>query len=375
MRKIGIISLFVFFLCSASLAVPTTIGYSGVLKGNHGKPIGGEFSMTFSIYPSPDGVTTLWTETQTVTVEVGLYNVYLGSINPITPEVFDGTTRYLGIKVGADLEMTPRIPLVSVPYALRSEVTDSLSAAALQQVATQPVTVPNPLVPAGGSGIQVVVGGLAAAGVAAISELTSPDAFAIYGECSGEADAVLGRNLGLGAGVKGEGGRAGVYGIGGRGVVGYNIFYPVDENEGTYGILGRGLVLPGGYGEAQGVYGRVGQVGYGALGYHMRWPNLPEIKAGVYGNSDDGAGVYGESVGGGPGVHGKSASGVGVIAEGPGLALYVDDILRINPRSFAPSFPSEGMIYVGTPTIGAGDNHIYCYLNGDWRRLDASVVQ
>jgi hypothetical protein len=55
-----------------------------------------------------------------VTVEKGIFNVLLGSVNPIPDTVFPGDVRYLGVKVGGDPEMSPRKAIVSVAYAYRS---------------------------------------------------------------------------------------------------------------------------------------------------------------------------------------------------------------------------------------------------------------
>jgi len=51
-----------------------------------------------------------------VALDDGYFVVALGSTTPLP--LFDGATRYLGIKVADDPEMTPREELVSVPYAL-----------------------------------------------------------------------------------------------------------------------------------------------------------------------------------------------------------------------------------------------------------------
>jgi len=68
---------------------------------------------------SASGGTALWTETQTVTVRGGLFNVLLGSAESLSAEDFTGST-YLGVKVGADPEMTPRHQIVSVAYAIHA---------------------------------------------------------------------------------------------------------------------------------------------------------------------------------------------------------------------------------------------------------------
>jgi hypothetical protein len=96
--------------------VPTMISYQGQLLSN-GNPVTGTYTMTFSLYSGPTGGTSVWQETQSVTVTNGLFNVLLGSAgSPLSPPLFTGTT-YLGVKVGSSPEMTPRQQIVSVSYA------------------------------------------------------------------------------------------------------------------------------------------------------------------------------------------------------------------------------------------------------------------
>jgi hypothetical protein len=77
--------------------------------------------MTFSIYPDTLGSPAEWSETQAeVVVKEGIFIVLLGSVDTIPSAVFDGNIKYLGVQVGADPEMTPLKPMVSVAYALRT---------------------------------------------------------------------------------------------------------------------------------------------------------------------------------------------------------------------------------------------------------------
>lgn len=69
--------------------------------------------MTFALYK---GATKVWQETQSVDVENGVFNVLLGKITPLDTVRFN-TAIDLGIKVGGDLEMTPRTPLAGAAYA------------------------------------------------------------------------------------------------------------------------------------------------------------------------------------------------------------------------------------------------------------------
>ena len=67
----------------------------------------------------------LWSETQSVIVTNGLFNVILGSINPIDVDDLGGT-RYLGITVGTDPEISPRSKLIPVPISEKAKNSDLL---------------------------------------------------------------------------------------------------------------------------------------------------------------------------------------------------------------------------------------------------------
>ena len=102
--------------------VPHKINYQGYHTDAAGNPITGDLDMTFRIYDSPTGGTQLWSETQTsVRVENGLFNVILGSVNPIPGDVFpiDGS-RWLETEVEGQIH-TPRKEIVSVAYAFKAD--------------------------------------------------------------------------------------------------------------------------------------------------------------------------------------------------------------------------------------------------------------
>ena len=111
-----IMGLVLVLFCFSSAQVPQLINYQGKLTKPTGAPLDTTIQMVFTIYADSNGVTSLWTETQTaVAVQKGVFNVLLGSVVPVSYSTFDGTTRYLGVKVGGDPEITPRKPMVSVP--------------------------------------------------------------------------------------------------------------------------------------------------------------------------------------------------------------------------------------------------------------------
>jgi len=105
--------------------IPSKINYQGYLTSAAGVPVNGTVAIVFTFYTVAIGGSSIWSETQNVTVNNGAYNVNLGDVIPITSLPF-GLPYYLGVKVGTDPEMTPRIPLTSVGYAFRAKTVDSV---------------------------------------------------------------------------------------------------------------------------------------------------------------------------------------------------------------------------------------------------------
>jgi hypothetical protein len=104
---------------AGSAGLPQTMNYQGSLSDSLGAPVNGPVDMTFTLYDALTGGAALWTETQTVQVTSGIFNVQLGAVVPLTTPLFDNTV-YLGIAVGLDPEMTPRQTLDVFGYSLRS---------------------------------------------------------------------------------------------------------------------------------------------------------------------------------------------------------------------------------------------------------------
>ena len=99
--------------------VPQKLNYQGFLANSFSTPITNpSLSIVFRIYNVPSGGSALFTETQTVAVINGIFNVVLGTNSALTLP-FD-VQYYLGVTVGADAEMTPRQQLTSSAYALNA---------------------------------------------------------------------------------------------------------------------------------------------------------------------------------------------------------------------------------------------------------------
>ena len=102
-------------IVSISFAIPQVISLDGYLTNSSGSALNGSYSFVFSIYNQTPGGSALWTEMQTIAVSSGKLNALLGSVNALNLP-FD-QDYYLGVKVGADSEMSPRYRVASSGYA------------------------------------------------------------------------------------------------------------------------------------------------------------------------------------------------------------------------------------------------------------------
>ncbi len=128
------VSFFIFFY-SLSAQIPRTISYQGVLTDNSGNFISdGNHTLTLNLYDNLNSPSSIYSETQTVIVVKGLFNVIIGSVNPLPTSVRFDRAYFLGVSLDFAPEMSPRTALTAVPYALRAEranVAESLDPAAV----------------------------------------------------------------------------------------------------------------------------------------------------------------------------------------------------------------------------------------------------
>jgi len=104
---------------AAPLSANTPIPFHGRLTDGSGNAITVQTSLTFSLYKAPTGGAVIWSEVQSVAPQDGWFSVVLGdaeSGGTVFPD-WDGSPLWLGITVLGDVEMTPRTPLLPVPYA------------------------------------------------------------------------------------------------------------------------------------------------------------------------------------------------------------------------------------------------------------------
>ncbi len=114
--------LFLLGLLSVLQAqIPETISYQGILSDTSGIPKpDGNYTFTFSLYDTGSGGSPLWNESKSLGVRRGLFFTFLGDQIPFGNAVLFDKTYWLGIKVGNEPELSPRIPLTSVGYSFHA---------------------------------------------------------------------------------------------------------------------------------------------------------------------------------------------------------------------------------------------------------------
>ena len=115
----------------SSTTVPNLIRYGGVLKDAQGAAMASRtVGITFLIYGQQDGGAPVWLETQNVATDAaGQYSVLLGSTTAtgLPSDLFaQQEQRWLAVKAEGQPEQ-PRVLLVSVPYAMKAAVADTLA--------------------------------------------------------------------------------------------------------------------------------------------------------------------------------------------------------------------------------------------------------
>ncbi|MFO0598173.1 MAG: hypothetical protein U0228_22915 [Myxococcaceae bacterium] len=120
-------SLLVAACLASSLALaqnaPTSVSFNARLADTAGMPVTGSHALVFALYSSATGGSAVWTENVSSASfsTDGVTFVELGATTPLTPTVFDGSKLYLEVTVDGTV-MSPRLGVVSVPYAIRASV-------------------------------------------------------------------------------------------------------------------------------------------------------------------------------------------------------------------------------------------------------------
>jgi hypothetical protein len=112
---------------AAGAEIPKYINFQGKLTKD-GAPITSTTSVTFSIFTDAVAGSPIWTETKPITPnENGVFNTLLGDTSKTgLTLVFAGDKKYFASLTIGGVELLPRQQLVSVPFAYRAAVAESL---------------------------------------------------------------------------------------------------------------------------------------------------------------------------------------------------------------------------------------------------------
>lgn len=257
--------------------VPRLINYQALLTGADKQPVAeGVYKLTFKLYDE-DG-TELWSEVhENVYILNGVFHVLLGDITTLDM-AFD-RPYFIGIQVGTEPELEPRMFLSTVPYSIRSEIAETVQGFPVSVEGT-----PHTIMPLDDNGKfpASVLPSLGADG--SYLRKGSPDTTIV----ASDDDALRIHNTGNGRGLT-------VLSNGSHGIYGKS-FSDMAGVEGDNAGSGAGL-----RGSSQSHHGVIG------------YTEVSD-KAGVYGNNPDGIGVWGNGQNGN-GVYGSSSNAKGVMGE------------------------------------------------------------
>ncbi len=115
-------------------APSNTLNFQARLLNSSGSIVpDGNYSITFNLYENSAGGSSLWNETHaSLSVKAGYLSVYLGSNTPF-PALDWSDDKFLTMNVNGDGEMSPRLKLTAVPYALSANHANTASSLSTTQ--------------------------------------------------------------------------------------------------------------------------------------------------------------------------------------------------------------------------------------------------
>ena len=118
------LTLFLVMVAAPAIAVPESVSFVGRLSTAEGF-VDGDATISFTVYDSEINGNPWWTDELDTVANRGLVNVILGTPgNPLDDMVFDGGPAFLEIEVNGEV-LQPRLPIHSVPYAIRATEADN----------------------------------------------------------------------------------------------------------------------------------------------------------------------------------------------------------------------------------------------------------
>lgn len=135
MKLLGLVIAATLALASTAHAqVPQTVTFSARIT-NGGAPLTGSHQLRFRLYTAVTGGDLRWEENHgSMALDEGLVHVGLGAITPLTVTILNGAQLWVEVELDG-VAMSPRLPLRSVPYAVRAGDTNQLGGLQSQEYA------------------------------------------------------------------------------------------------------------------------------------------------------------------------------------------------------------------------------------------------
>jgi hypothetical protein len=127
-KSILFLSILSLFAITVRAQQSPIISYQGVISDLGGKPAdGGTYSITISFYSDESGTHPLWQDTFETAVQNGVFNIELGSRQPLPAASDMDRPIWVGTRIGNAAELRPLSKLGSVPKAINSITAQKLS--------------------------------------------------------------------------------------------------------------------------------------------------------------------------------------------------------------------------------------------------------
>src|SRR3989338_8642402 len=129
--------LLLLLLSSIAFAIPNSLTLQGKLTNLAGASQAGAFNFSFKIYDAYTGGNKLYESKINLTTDAnGIYDAVLQNLSILN----FSDQYYLGIMVGSEAEMEPRINLTSTPYSFRANVSEALNRENRYEIAVLNIT-------------------------------------------------------------------------------------------------------------------------------------------------------------------------------------------------------------------------------------------
>ncbi|HTY60387.1 MAG TPA: tail fiber domain-containing protein [Bacteroidota bacterium] len=124
--------LLLLLALNANAQIPKTIAYQGILTDASGVPKpDATYTITFRLYQASSGGSAIWTEQKNLSTVRGLFSTQLGDQVLFGSTVKFDRPYWLSVQVGAEAELSPRMPLSSAGYSIRTINADTAAYASV----------------------------------------------------------------------------------------------------------------------------------------------------------------------------------------------------------------------------------------------------